>query len=49
MILSWIDPVSGETVTSPGSRRAPIESQILDEKWEREIHAADPEGNEWGA
>lgn len=49
MRLTWTDPVSGEVFSTPGCRRGPKEGQIYDDKWEAEIHAADPEGSEWGA
>lgn len=49
MMMTWTDPVSGKEITVLACQRGPKESQILDDKWEREIHAADPEGSEWGA
>ncbi|WP_165839606.1 hypothetical protein [Rhodococcus sp. Eu-32] len=49
MWTEWTDPKTCQVLEVWACRPGPTQNQILDEKWEREIHAADPEGSEWGA
>lgn len=49
MWTDWTDPDTGRIVKAWACRPGPTQDQVMNEKWECEIHAADPEGNEWGA
>lgn len=49
MWTDWTNPKTGIVEQVWACRMGPTLNEVMDEKWEAELHAADPEGNEWGA